>query len=224
MSQRVLVLDGLRGFLILFMAWNHIWFQEGFLLGWLHFGELGFDLVMGSDALRRVDAPLARDAFEVAEPILAHSTVLGDDELQAVADDLRQNAGRSVVLAGPRQPALVHALVHHINDLLKNVGTTVEYRQNAEPPGDPISRLTEALDRKQIVGRCLGQLLKGIEALFVKGVGKGHPEYYQDLARRLVGEIPGAWLADQQQGAVAGKRGDGDLDAVTVADILRADV
>jgi cystathionine beta-synthase len=28
-------------------------------------------------------------------------------------------------------------------------------------------------------------------------VGKGHPEYYQDLARRLVGEIPGAWLADQ---------------------------
>jgi molybdopterin-containing oxidoreductase family iron-sulfur binding subunit len=70
--------------------------------------------------------------------------------LQAVADDLRQNAGRSVVLAGPRQPALVHALVHHINDLLKNVGTTVEYRQNAEPPGDPISRLTEALDRKQI--------------------------------------------------------------------------
>lgn len=42
MSQRVVVLDGLRGFLIVFMAWNHIWFQEGFVLGWLHFGELGF--------------------------------------------------------------------------------------------------------------------------------------------------------------------------------------
>jgi len=42
MTQRVLVLDGLRGFLVVFMAWNHIWFQQGFLLGWLHFGELGF--------------------------------------------------------------------------------------------------------------------------------------------------------------------------------------
>ncbi|MDT9002009.1 cystathionine beta-synthase [Paucibacter sp. APW11] len=28
-------------------------------------------------------------------------------------------------------------------------------------------------------------------------VGKGHPEYYQDVAARLVQEIPGAWYADQ---------------------------
>jgi cystathionine beta-synthase len=28
-------------------------------------------------------------------------------------------------------------------------------------------------------------------------VGKGHPEYYQDVAARLVKEIPGAWFADQ---------------------------
>jgi len=28
-------------------------------------------------------------------------------------------------------------------------------------------------------------------------VGKGHPEYYQDLAARLAREIPGAWFADQ---------------------------
>jgi cystathionine beta-synthase len=28
-------------------------------------------------------------------------------------------------------------------------------------------------------------------------VGKGHPEYYQDFAARLAGEIPGAWFADQ---------------------------
>ena len=28
-------------------------------------------------------------------------------------------------------------------------------------------------------------------------VGKGHPAYYQDVAARLVGEIPGAWFADQ---------------------------
>ncbi len=28
-------------------------------------------------------------------------------------------------------------------------------------------------------------------------VGKGHPAYYQDMAARLVREIPGAWFADQ---------------------------
>jgi cystathionine beta-synthase len=28
-------------------------------------------------------------------------------------------------------------------------------------------------------------------------VGKGHPEYYQDVAARLASEIPGAWFADQ---------------------------
>ncbi|WP_164106722.1 pyridoxal-phosphate dependent enzyme, partial [Stenotrophomonas maltophilia] len=28
-------------------------------------------------------------------------------------------------------------------------------------------------------------------------VGKGHPDYYQDVAARLVREIPGAWYADQ---------------------------
>src|SRR5258705_1283995 len=28
-------------------------------------------------------------------------------------------------------------------------------------------------------------------------VGKGHPEYYQDVASRLAKDIPGAWFADQ---------------------------
>jgi cystathionine beta-synthase len=28
-------------------------------------------------------------------------------------------------------------------------------------------------------------------------VGKGHPEYYQDMAARIAGEIPGSWFADQ---------------------------
>ena len=70
--------------------------------------------------------------------------------LQAIADDLKQNAGQSLVVAGPRQPPLVHALVCHLNELLKNNGFTVEYRRNAELAGEPISRLTEALDGKQI--------------------------------------------------------------------------
>lgn len=46
------------------------------------FGELGFDLVMGSDALRRIDAPLARDAFELYDRLAAAAA--GDGRPAAV--------------------------------------------------------------------------------------------------------------------------------------------
>ncbi|MGB9606400.1 MAG: molybdopterin oxidoreductase, partial [Bryobacteraceae bacterium] len=45
--------------------------------------------------------------------------------LPAVARDLVNHRGRSLVLAGPRQPAWVHALAFWINHALGNVGRTV---------------------------------------------------------------------------------------------------
>ncbi|WP_331091972.1 TAT-variant-translocated molybdopterin oxidoreductase [Archangium sp.] len=47
--------------------------------------------------------------------------------VDAVAADLRAAAGRSVVVAGERQPAAVHALAAALNAALGNVGTTVRY-------------------------------------------------------------------------------------------------
>ena len=47
--------------------------------------------------------------------------------LAAVARDLAAHKGRCLVLAGPRQPAVVHAWVHLINQLLGNAGATVTY-------------------------------------------------------------------------------------------------
>ncbi|MES1205613.1 MAG: TAT-variant-translocated molybdopterin oxidoreductase [Pseudomonadota bacterium] len=47
--------------------------------------------------------------------------------LAAVAADLERNRGRCVVIAGRRQPAVVHALVAALNSGLGNVGKTVEY-------------------------------------------------------------------------------------------------
>ena len=46
--------------------------------------------------------------------------------------DLQANRGRSVVIAGDGQPAIVHALAHAMNDALGNVGATVTYTQTAE--------------------------------------------------------------------------------------------
>ncbi|QRK13446.1 TAT-variant-translocated molybdopterin oxidoreductase [Archangium violaceum] len=47
--------------------------------------------------------------------------------VDAVAADLRAAAGRSVVVPGERQPAVVHALAAALNTALGNVGQTVRY-------------------------------------------------------------------------------------------------
>jgi molybdopterin-containing oxidoreductase family iron-sulfur binding subunit len=44
---------------------------------------------------------------------------------QAVARDLQAHAGQSAVLAGDAEPAVVHAIVHFINESLGNVGNAV---------------------------------------------------------------------------------------------------
>ncbi len=47
--------------------------------------------------------------------------------LASIKSDLEENAGHSLVVAGPRQSAEVHALVAAINTELRNVGKTVVY-------------------------------------------------------------------------------------------------
>ena len=68
---------------------------------------------------------------------------------QALVDDLREHAGRSLVLAGLDQDPAVHALAHAINDALGNVGATVRYI--ASPEAQPavhaqsLAELAEAM-------------------------------------------------------------------------------
>ncbi len=49
--------------------------------------------------------------------------------IKAVAADLTNHRGSSVVIAGDHQPPVVHALAHAINDALGNVGKTVFYTE-----------------------------------------------------------------------------------------------
>ena len=53
--------------------------------------------------------------------------------LASIMTDLEDNMGHSVVVAGPRQPAEVHALVAAINHKLGNVGKTVVYYPDPQP-------------------------------------------------------------------------------------------
>lgn len=75
-----------------------------------------------------------RPATAVSEPPLKARSVAGvsDAWLQAVVGDLVSHRGHCVVLTGPGQPPIVHALVHAINAALNNVGQTVSYIEPIE--------------------------------------------------------------------------------------------
>jgi MoCo/4Fe-4S cofactor protein with predicted Tat translocation signal len=52
--------------------------------------------------------------------------------LSAVARDLQNNRGKSLVIAGEGQPPIVHALAHAMNEALSNVGKTLYYTESLE--------------------------------------------------------------------------------------------
>ena len=71
--------------------------------------------------------------------------------IAAIARDLVRTAGRSVVVAGERQPAVVHATVAAINVALGNFGHTVAVTEpvvfEAGQPSHDLAELALALDR-----------------------------------------------------------------------------
>jgi molybdopterin-containing oxidoreductase family iron-sulfur binding subunit len=86
--------------------------------------------------------------------------------IAALAKDLLEHKGKSVVIAGDYQPPIVHALAHAMNATLESVGKTVTYT-------DPIS----PSDKTQIDG--LRELVADIDAGSVKMlvVMGGNPVY-----------------------------------------------
>lgn len=74
--------------------------------------------------------------------------------IDALVADLQANAGSSLVLVGDEQPPAVHMLAHAINDMLGNVGSTVEYTDNpiAFPVAESVSMrsLVNAMNAQQI--------------------------------------------------------------------------
>jgi molybdopterin-containing oxidoreductase family iron-sulfur binding subunit len=71
----------------------------------------------------------------------------------AVARDLQQHKGRSLVLTGDGQPAAMHALVHALNHALDNFGKTVRFTQSIAPrPVNPFSQIEE-LKREMEAGQ-----------------------------------------------------------------------
>jgi molybdopterin-containing oxidoreductase family iron-sulfur binding subunit len=86
--------------------------------------------------------------------------------LAAVARDLVQHRGRSLVVPGVHQPAALHALAHAINVSLGNVGATVTY-------GDPIA--IHPTDQRVELTNLVAEMRAGrIDTLVILG---GNPVY-----------------------------------------------
>ena len=67
--------------------------------------------------------------------------------LDAIARDLEAHRGKCLVLAGERQPPMVHLLVHALNHTLGNVGTTVFHTDPVEArPADHLAALKELVE------------------------------------------------------------------------------
>ncbi|HEY6453496.1 MAG TPA: TAT-variant-translocated molybdopterin oxidoreductase [Steroidobacteraceae bacterium] len=68
--------------------------------------------------------------------------------LEALAVDLRAHRGAALVVAGPAQPAAVHALAHAINVALDSVGSTIDYCDPVETlpeDGGTLAQLVDAM-------------------------------------------------------------------------------
>ncbi|MBI3896408.1 MAG: TAT-variant-translocated molybdopterin oxidoreductase [Acidobacteria bacterium] len=83
-------------------------------------------------------------AAEISGQSIVAQTIPYAPWLRAVARDLLQHRGASLVIAGEQQPATVHAWVHRINHALGNSGSTVFYTEPTEvEPVDQLSSLRE---------------------------------------------------------------------------------
>jgi molybdopterin-containing oxidoreductase family iron-sulfur binding subunit len=111
--------------------------------------ELGLPFAMA------LDAALAGGAAPSAE-FLKEPRV--ENYLKVLVDELKHNKGKSVVIAGRRQPPEVHALVARINDAIGAPGQTLEYVE--DPDGDRPTHLRSIADLvKQMTAGQVGTLI-----------------------------------------------------------------
>jgi len=109
----------------------------------------------------------------------------GSEEwLEAVAKDLQQHRGTSLVVAGEQQTAAVHALAHAINAALGNAGATVYYTEPIEV--NPVNQLESLRDL------CADMDAGKVETLLIIGVNPVYTAPHDfDFKSKLMAFAPG---------------------------------
>ncbi len=78
-----------------------------------------------------------------------------------LAEELKANRGRAVVLAGRRQPAEVHAIVAQINQALEAPGRTLDYLEVPEPDRERHAASVATLARDMAAGKVSTLIILG---------------------------------------------------------------
>jgi len=81
------------------------------------------------------------------EKVAAPEFAIPESWIKEVAADMAAFKGKGLVLAGSRQPALVHAVCACINEALGNTGVTVAYRPIVAEEYQSIAELAAAIDK-----------------------------------------------------------------------------
>lgn len=118
--------------------------------------ESNFSLtgIMADNRLRIKPSDVQNFVFDLARELgaIAGLKVLGQQDkwIKSLAKDLQGNKGKAIVLAGPRQPAVVHAVVALINQTLGNAGETVLYTKEDRRPVSALKELVGELNSSAV--------------------------------------------------------------------------
>jgi MoCo/4Fe-4S cofactor protein with predicted Tat translocation signal len=111
---------------------NRLWVAESVFsnTGAMADHRLGMRSELGLPFAMALDAALGGGGLPNSE-FLKESKVA--QFISVLAEELKANTGRAVVIAGRRQPAEVHALVAKINQAIGAVGATLDYHEDPDP-------------------------------------------------------------------------------------------
>jgi MoCo/4Fe-4S cofactor protein with predicted Tat translocation signal len=111
---------------------NRLWVAESVMsnTGAMADHRLGMRAELGLPFAMALDAALGGGGVPASEWLKEAKVA---QFVSVLAEELGQNRGRAVVIAGRRQPPEVHALVAKINQAIGAVGQTLDYLEDPEP-------------------------------------------------------------------------------------------
>jgi molybdopterin-containing oxidoreductase family iron-sulfur binding subunit len=112
---------------------NRLWVAESVMsnTGALADHRLAMRSELGLPFAQALDAALTGGGMPASEYIQENKVT---QFITVLAEELKANAGKAVVVCGRRQPPQVHALVAKINQTIGAVGTTLDYIEDLDPP------------------------------------------------------------------------------------------
>ncbi len=108
-------------------------------------------------AVKPSEMPEIAKAIAKAVGVSAATTNYSENAkwIEEMAKDLQEHRGKSLVVVGENQPAIVHAIAHAINDSLGNIGQTVDFIEplspnSGKPQKEQLKELIEDVDGDKV--------------------------------------------------------------------------